>query len=127
MKYRFAFFLLCLVPLLVVAQTKVRVYGYVIDTNNRGIELANVYFQNTTTGTVTNNNGYYDISLDVKDSATIVFSSIGYQTIRHTIQASQKIIQISVVLPTATKEMKDVEVTASHRQNSTMDYINPVV
>lgn len=125
MKYRFAFFLLCLVPLLVVAQTKVRVYGYVIDTNNRGIELANVYFQNTTTGTVTNNNGYYDISLDVKDSATIVFSSIGYQTIRHTIQASQKIIQISVVLPTATKEMKDVEVTASHRQNSTMDYINP--
>jgi len=44
------------------AQNKVRIYGYVIDMDNRGIEMANVYFENTTTGTVTNQNGYYDFN-----------------------------------------------------------------
>jgi len=27
------------------AQNKVRIYGYVIDMDNRGIEMANVYFE----------------------------------------------------------------------------------
>ena len=54
------------------AQSKVRVYGYVIDTNNRGIELANVYVQNTTTGTTTNPNGYYELTLNVKDSGNVI-------------------------------------------------------
>ena len=38
---------------------EVRLYGYVLDTDNRGIELANVYVEGTTIGTTTNQNGYY--------------------------------------------------------------------
>jgi len=58
----------------VTAQSKLRVYGYVIDANNRGIELANVYFENTSIGTSTNPNGYYELMAEVKDSVTIVYS-----------------------------------------------------
>ena len=38
---------------------EVRFFGYVLDSDNRGIELANVFVEGTTTGTTTNQNGYY--------------------------------------------------------------------
>lgn len=106
-------------------QHKVRVYGYVIDTNNRGIEMANVYFENTTIGTVTNQNGFYELSTDIKDSITVVYSLLGYQTIKHTIFPSQQVLQISVELPLQSKEIKDLNVIAQRRQTSTLDLIDP--
>ena len=39
----------------------IRIYGYVTDSDNTGIELANVFLKGTTTGTTTNRNGYYDL------------------------------------------------------------------
>ncbi|MEI8085541.1 MAG: TonB-dependent receptor [Paludibacter sp.] len=106
------------------AQTKVRVYGYVIDTNNRGIELANVYFQNSTIGTVTNQNGYYEIITEIKDSATLVYSLLGYTTIKHTIYPTQKVLQISVELPSLSKEIAEVNVIGQRRQTSTLDMLD---
>jgi hypothetical protein len=107
------------------AQSKVRVYGYVIDTNNRGIELANVYVQNTTTGTITNPNGYYELTLNVKDSVTLVYSMLGYQSIRHTIHPHQQVMQISVELPALSKQINEVSVTGQRRQTSTLDMLDP--
>ncbi|MDP4240268.1 MAG: TonB-dependent receptor [Bacteroidota bacterium] len=107
------------------AQTKVRVYGYVIDTNNRGIEFANVFFQNTTVGTTTNQNGYYELTMNVKDSATLVYSMLGYQTIKHTIHPHQQIVQISVELPALSKQMEGVNILGQRRQTSTLDMLDP--
>ena len=106
------------------AQTQVRVYGYVIDTNNRGIELANVYFDKLNIGTTTNQNGYYELIAEIKDSASITFSMLGYQTIKHTIRANQKIIQISVVLPSADKQIAEINVIGQRRQTSTLDMVD---
>src|ERR1035437_7778719 len=107
------------------AQSKVRVYGYVIDTNNRGIELANVHFENTSTGTSTNQNGYYELTMAVKDSATLVYSMLGYQTIRHTIHPHQQVIQISVQLPALSKQLDELNVLGQRRQTSTLDVFDP--
>lgn len=109
----------------VASQNKIRIYGYVIDTNNRGIELANVYFENTSTGTSTNINGYYELITEIGDSAVVVYSMVGYKTFKHTIYHTQKILQISVELPSVSKEMIDVEVIAQRRQNSTLDFLDP--
>ncbi|MDD3320828.1 MAG: carboxypeptidase-like regulatory domain-containing protein [Paludibacter sp.] len=117
------FFLLFIT--IVSAQNKVRVYGYIIDTNNRGIELASVYFENTSTGTSTNNNGYYELIMDIKDSATIVYSMVGYKTIKHTIKPHQQVIQISVELPALSKEMSELNVVGQRRQTSTVDMLDP--
>lgn len=108
------------------AQSKLRVYGYVIDTNNRGIELANVYFENTTVGTSTNANGYYELMAEVKDSVAIVYSMVGYETIRHTLYPKQQVIQISVELRASSKQIDDFDVVAQRRQTSTMDYLDPM-
>ena len=46
----------------------VRIYGYVLGTDNRGVELANVYVEGTTIGTSTNQNGYYDLMVEQSDT-----------------------------------------------------------
>ena len=63
----------------------VRMYGYVLDTDNRGIELANVYVEGTTIGTSTNQNGYYELTANINDTIVLVYSMIGYETIRQQI------------------------------------------
>lgn len=110
----------------ILAQSKLRVFGYVIDNNNRGIELANVYFDKTTVGTTTNQNGYYELSTTVKDSVTIVFSLLGYETIRHTLYPKQAVMQISVELRPTSTQIQDLDVVAQRRQTSTMDYLDPL-
>ncbi len=127
MKFRLLLIaLLCLFSFTVSqSQQKVRIYGYVIDTDNRGVDMANVYLENTTIGTTTNQNGYYEINTEIKDSAKIVYSLLGYQTIKHTIYPKQRILQISVELPSVTKNIKEIDVIAQRRQNSTIDYIDP--
>jgi len=126
MKFRLLLSLLCIFSFAQIqAQQKVRIYGYVIDTDNRGIEIANVYLENTTIGTTSNQNGYYEINTEIKDSATIIFSLLGYQTIKHTIYPRQRVLQISVELPSLSKSIKEIDVVAQRRQNSTIDYIDP--
>jgi len=107
------------------AQSKVRVYGYVIDTNSRGIELANVYVQNTTIGATTNSNGYYELMLNVKDSVTLVYSMLGYQSIKHTIHPHKQVMQISVQLLSLSKQINEVSVMGQRRQTSTLDMLDP--
>jgi hypothetical protein len=104
---------------------KFRVYGYVIDPSNRGIEMANVYFEGAHIGTTTNPNGYYELSAPVQDSMMIVYSMVGYKTIRHMLYPRQAVIQISVELQPSSQEMQDLEVVAQRRQTSTMTYIDP--
>lgn len=107
------------------ADGKFRVYGYVIDTSNRGIEMANVFFENTQIGTTTNPNGYYELSASMQDSIVIVYSMMGYSSIRHTLYPKQQVIQISVELQPTSQQMQDLDVVAQRRQTSTMTYIDP--
>jgi len=119
--------LLCLLLLSVSmwAQTHVRIYGYVIDVDNRGVELANVRVANASTGTTTNQNGYYDLSIRASDSVTLVYSMVGYRTIRHTIHPHQSVVQISVQLPPLANQLAEVNVVGQRRQTSTLDALDP--
>lgn len=118
-------FLFLLFMLAVSAQTKVRIYGYIIDPNNRGVESANVYVEGTKVGTSTNQNGYYELNVVLKDSATLIYSRIGYRTIRHTIFPTKKTLQISVELPPLSTEIGELNVVGQRRQTSTLDGVNP--
>ncbi|MGC3978815.1 MAG: carboxypeptidase-like regulatory domain-containing protein [Paludibacteraceae bacterium] len=103
---------------------KVRVYGYVIDENNRGIENAGIRFEGTNIATSTNQNGYYDLSIEVTDSVSIVYSHIGYETIKHTIYPNKRIVQITVILLSKAKQLKDVNITSIRRQTSIMESLD---
>ncbi len=125
LKFSILLALLVITGIVAAQSNRVRIYGYVIDSNNRGIELANVYIDKTSTGTTTNHNGYYELTTEITDSVTIVYSMLGYETIRHTFSTRQQVMQISVALRSTSTQIDDFEVVAQRRQTSTMEYLNP--
>ncbi len=116
------YFLLCVCCGQVLARN-VRIYGYVTDSENRGIELVNVAIAETPTGTTTNKNGYYELLFPHCDTVELVFSMIGYTTIRQRIIAPQDVLNINVVMPTDEQWIEEVEVRGLKRQNGTMEGI----
>lgn len=126
MKSRYILFLSLFISFLLAnAQNKIRVYGYVIDTNNRGIEYANVYLENTNIGTSTNINGYYEIEAEIQDSAIIVFSMLGYETLKHTLRPTERVLHMTVELPAAATEIDGIDVVAQRIQTSTKEVLDP--
>lgn len=109
---------------LVFSQNKLRVYGYVIDTDNRGIELANVYVEESKVGTSTNQNGYYDLNIEIKDSVTLVYSRIGYKSIKFKIGTQPRVLQISVELTQLNNEIGVINVTGQRKQTNSMDALD---
>ena len=107
------------------AAKSVRVFGYVVDSDNRGVELANVYVEeNTTVGTTTNQNGYYELFVELPDTVTLVYSMIGYETIRQQLYTTRDVIGINVELPTNEELLNEITVRAIQRQTNTMDRVD---
>ena len=107
------------------AAKSVRVFGYVVDSDNRGVELANVYVEeNTTIGTTTNQNGYYELFVELPDTVTLVYSMIGYETIRQQLYTTRDVIGINVELPTNEELLGEITVRAIQRQTNTMDRVD---
>ena len=100
---------------------EVRLFGYVLDSDNRGIELANVYVEGTTNGTTTNKNGYYDLTVEMGDTVIMVYSMIGYETIRQQLYTQNQVLGVNVVLPTNEEMLSEITVRGIQRQTSTME------
>ena len=100
---------------------EVRLYGYVLDSENRGIELANVYIEGSTVGTTTNQNGYYDITVEMGDTIVMVYSMIGYETIRQQLYTQNQVLGVNVILPTNEEMLSEITVRGIQRQTGTME------
>ena len=100
---------------------EVRLFGYVLDSDNRGIELANVYVEGTTNGTTTNKNGYYDLTVEMGDTVIMVYSMIGYETIRQQLYTQNQVLGVNVVLPTNEEMLSEITVRGIQRQTGTME------
>ena len=121
---RLAILLLLLLTAISIGAKRVRLFGYVLDEENRGIELVNVVLENSTTGTTTNRNGFYDLQLELNDTVVIAYSMLGYQTIRQLLYTERDVIQINVVMTTDAELLDEVEVKSVRRQNSMLDHID---
>jgi len=113
--------LLAICNLQPVSARQTRIYGYILDEQNVGIDLANVYIEGTTNGTTTNKNGYYSLQVDMSDTLVVSFSMIGYKTIRQQLFTEQDVMNINVVLPTDAELLQEVEVRGIQRQTDMMD------
>ena len=103
-----------------------RVYGYVVDQDNVGIELANVAVLNSDRpiGTSTNKNGYYELLLDEADTVVLSFSMIGYTTVQQRIIDLHDVLNINVQLLTDEQVLTEIEVRGIKHTQGTMDRID---
>jgi hypothetical protein len=102
------------------------VYGYVVDQDNVGIELANVAVVNSDRpiGTATNKNGYYELVLDEADTVVLNFSMIGYTTVQQRIFDLHDVLNINVQLLTDEQILTEIEVRGIKHTQGTMDIID---
>ena len=100
----------------------IRIYGYVTDSENTGIELANVFLKGTTTGTTTNRNGYYDLQFELQDTVTLVFSMLGYVTTEQRFFTDLDVVNINIQLPTDAEILSEIEVRGIRKQFGTMEH-----
>ena len=103
-----------------------RVFGYVVDQNNVGIELADVVMLNTDRpiGTATNKNGYYELLLDEADTVVLNYSMIGYTSVQQRIIDLRDVININVQLLTDEQVLEEIEVRGIKHTQGTMDRID---
>ena len=103
-----------------------RVYGYVVDQDNVGIELANVVVLNADrpTGTSTNKNGFYELVLEETDTIVLNFSMIGYTTVQQRIIDLKDVLNINVQLLTDEQLLAEIEVRGIKHTQGTMDQID---
>lgn len=118
---------LFLIPTLCFARSA-RVYGYVVDQDNVGIELANVAAwkgaEELLGGTSTNKNGYYELILDETDTVVLSYSMIGYTTVQQRIIDVRDVININVQLLTDEQVLTEIEVRGIKHTQGTMDRID---
>ena len=92
-------------------QAQTRIFGNVIDSNSgEALPFVSVYIKNSSIGTTTDINGYYNIKLTkVPDSLTVSF--IGYLTQSKAIKKDLIAQEINVALVTSSVSLNEILIT----------------
>lgn len=116
MKPIIKFLILFLFPTYLFAQnSNWQVSGKIIDKSKKNVQFANVYINNTSIGTTTDQNGDFSLRIPARFSKIdLVISFVGYETLKKTILKSDKKLQNLVFTLQTGIELKEVKVVAKH-------------
>lgn len=81
------------------AQQRVRIYGTVKDDKGDPVELASVRVQGQPVFTTAGLSGEYSLYCTSRDTVTVVYSMIGYETRKRILSAPRDSVRIDVMLP----------------------------
>lgn len=88
MKARNLFFIFCLVGIApLIAQITIK--GKVLDKKDQPLEGASVYLNNTSVGTTTNQEGFFELSIK-NGTYDLIVSFIGFETIQYTLNSENR-------------------------------------
>lgn len=107
------------------SQQRIKVYGYVIDREDKPIELASVKVAGKAIGTATNLKGAYSLALSpTTDSIALEFSCIGYRSVTKSFpKGITQDLRLNVTLPDASTELSTVVVAAPSKKQQNMSTI----
>ncbi|SEJ50849.1 Outer membrane receptor proteins, mostly Fe transport [Dyadobacter koreensis] len=110
---------LLLFSFIVRAQERITISGFVREQGSQEqLPGVNVYIPDTPYGAVTNTYGFYSLTLPAMDSALVVYSFVGYETVQQQIRLNKN-TELSILLATV-NQLDEVTVT-SRRQE---DYVS---
>jgi len=96
------------------AQSKILIKGYVNDEYGKAVAFANVFFEGTFEGAMTDEHGYFEFSSSIKDKATLNVSIIGYEKYKMEINVADKnVIELNIILKESAVKLRETVVTAS--------------
>jgi len=116
-------FLCC--PLQAMANGKVNVSGYVMDQNSRAIELATVSNLGGTINTLTDENGFYSLSLPLSDTVVLHYSCLSYQPAIRIIPIERTDLVVNVRLSIHSRNLNEVIVKGQQRRTTGLETLDP--
>lgn len=90
------------------------VKGIIVDINNKPIVGVNVYLLNSKKGTLTNNNGEYNIKSTLNKD-TLVASFMGYSTYKRSISFKQKTSYLKITLLEESISLDDITISSKSK------------
>ncbi len=117
----FLVFLLWGIPLMLSAQGEAILRGVVVDPEGEALPGVHVHRAGDRSGTATDNQGRFSLTLPAGDSITVVFTSIGYQkTVRRLLMHPGEEKDLRVTLSHAVNPIEEVKVETRRQQEGTM-------
>lgn len=106
------------------AQETVVVYGTVADENNQPLPGANVKIPGTSTGTATNEIGYYEIRIPKGKTTTLEFSFISYQPHKEKLKITTiNRFELNVKLKVSENLIDDIQIKDKRQNTAGVTYI----
>ncbi len=106
------------------AQSSVKIYGTVTNSEGDPIEIAHVRLKSGLVGTLTDFKGYYELNIAESDSVTVVFSCLGHKRVTRLLHSPKGKIELNVRLYSDEEVLDEVQVTAVRMQTGTMEKID---
>lgn len=106
------------------AAETVTVSGFVLDRQSRGIELVNILDLKTLKGSITDNEGFYSITLPATDTVMLRYSCLSYQTTTRIIPAQAKQLRVNVIMSVASTDLNEITIEGRQRRSTNMESID---
>lgn len=114
--------LLILFPLIVISQNNIK--GTILDSDNNPIFGANIYWENSTTGSTSNENGHFSIPF-IENGKTLTASYIGFKTASITVN---NLVELKITLvpdnELNTININSIKQSSNRPANSIQNIIN---
>ena len=103
---------------------RIKISGNVRDADGNPVELVLVQVKQTMNGAMTDEKGFYSLTVAPTDSVVLVFSCLGYHKAERIIPRPAADMRVNVQLTSAALELGEVSVTATRRQTTTMESLD---
>ena len=89
-----------------------QITGTITNTKGEPLPFVNILVENTFKGTTSNDDGYYELSVSEKKSCTIVYTYLGYKTVKKTVDVTTFPFYIDVTLEEESVSLNEVVIAS---------------
>ncbi|MEG2067773.1 MAG: carboxypeptidase-like regulatory domain-containing protein [Tannerellaceae bacterium] len=105
-------------------QGRIKITGYIRDADGSPLELVNIRVKNTLNGAMSNEKGFYSLSVSAGDSVALIYSCLGYNKAERIIPDASKDMRLNVQMNYTSLELGEVSITAMRKQNTTLETLD---
>lgn len=112
--------LLCALGLLFSIISSAQVVGTITDTKGEPLPFVNILIENTYKGTTSNDDGYYEINITQPKTYTIIYTYLGYKTVKKTVRIDTFPYTLDISLEEESVSLNEVMVNAEDNPANTI-------
>jgi hypothetical protein len=100
--------LLCLAFISLFSFSSAQITGTITNTKGEPLPFVNILVENTYKGTTSNDDGYYELSVTEKKAYTLVYTYLGYKTVKKTVNITTIPFNIDIILEEESVSLSEV-------------------